>query len=152
MKYFDSTFTFDIYLGTSWKEATVATESIEILTGWWKDMPQIFGTGWISCGFVVSVNENIWEIFAPWRGRLTKKLFWNLLKSRVWFPLCKISPLSVMRVMFFAYNYHIFDKNWTEMFPLESLTCFSSVPIRFIWLWSKLSKIWAFTFCNFRNP
>ena len=61
----DSTFTFDIYLGTRSKEATAAKESIEILTGWWKDVLQIFGTSGISCGSVVLVNGNIWEIFAP---------------------------------------------------------------------------------------
>ena len=38
------TFTFDIYLGTSRKEAPAAKEPIQILTGWWKDVLQIFGT------------------------------------------------------------------------------------------------------------
>ena len=43
-------------------------------------------------------------------------------------PLCKISTLSVMRVMVFADKYHIFDKNWTGRFPPGSLSSFSSVP------------------------
>ena len=60
------------------KEATAAKESIEILTGWWKDVLKIFGTSWISCGSVVLVNENIWKICAPWRGWLTEKLLWSL--------------------------------------------------------------------------
>ena len=56
VKYLESTLSFDIYLGTIWKEATAAKESIEILTGWWNDVLQIFGTSWISCGCVVLVN------------------------------------------------------------------------------------------------
>ena len=38
VKYLKITFTFNIYLGTSWKEATAAKEAIEIFTGWWKDV------------------------------------------------------------------------------------------------------------------
>ena len=98
VKYLKITFTFNIYLGTSWKEAKSAKDSIKILTGWWKDVFQIFetswkegtaakelikmitdwwkdvfqifGTSWMLQGFVVLVNENIWEIFALWRGPL----------------------------------------------------------------------------------
>ena len=78
VKYLKITFTFNIYLGTSWKEAKSAKKSIEILTGWWKVVFQIFGTSWMLYGPVVWVNENIWEIFAPWRGQLPKKLLWSL--------------------------------------------------------------------------
>ena len=86
VRYLDITFTFDIYLGTNWIVATTATarESIELLTGMWKDVFWIFGTSWMLCELAVLVNENIWEIFAPWRGRLCKKFFWRLLKGRVW--------------------------------------------------------------------
>ena len=38
------TFTFDMYLGESLKEATADKEPLEILTSWWKDVLQIFGT------------------------------------------------------------------------------------------------------------
>ena len=37
----------------------------------------------MSCGSVAQVNENIWEIFAPWMGRLWK-WFLSFLKRRVW--------------------------------------------------------------------
>ena len=43
------TFTFDMYLGTSSKEATAAKEPLEISTGWWNDVLQIFGTRWMLC-------------------------------------------------------------------------------------------------------
>ena len=91
-KYLDITFTFNIYFGisskeatkiltgwwkdvfqifeTSWKEGTAAKELIKMITDWWKDVFQIFGTSWMLQGFVVLVNENIWEIFALWRGPL----------------------------------------------------------------------------------
>ena len=84
VKYFDISFTFDLYLGTNWIVATTARESMELLTGMWKDVFWIFGTSWMLCELSVLVNENIWEIFAPWRGRLCKMLFWRLLKGRVW--------------------------------------------------------------------
>ena len=45
VKYLESTLSFDIYLGTIWKEATAAKESIEILTGWWNDVLQIISQG-----------------------------------------------------------------------------------------------------------
>ena len=94
-------FTFDIYLGTSWKEAPAAKEPIQILTGWWKDVLQIFGTSWMLCGSLVLVNGNIWEIFAQWRGQLLKKLFWSLLKSRVWLA-------SVQNFNFNSHALHVF--------------------------------------------
>ena len=97
------TFTFDIYLGTSWKEAPAAKEPIQILTGWWKDVLQIFGTSWMLCGSLVLVKGNIWEIFAPWRGRLLKKLFWSLLKSRVWLA-------SVQNFNFNSHALHVFRR------------------------------------------
>ena len=101
VKYLKITFTFNIYLGTSWKEAKSAKKSIEILTGWWKVVFQIFGTSWMLCGSVVWVNENIWEIFAPWRGQLSKKLFWSLFKSRVWWA-------SVQNFNFNSHPLHVF--------------------------------------------
>ena len=101
VKYLKITFTFNIYLGTSWKEAKSAKKSIEILTGWWKVVFQIFGTSWMLCGSVVWVNENIWEIFAPWRGQLSKKLFWSLFKSRVWLA-------SVQNFNFNSHPLHVF--------------------------------------------
>ena len=102
VKYWKITFTFDIYLGTSWNKAKAAKESKEIFTGWWKDVFQIFGTSWMLVCSLVLVNGNIWEIFAPWRGRLLKKLFWSLLKSRVWLASVQIfnfcsHPLHVFR-------------------------------------------------------
>ena len=39
---------------------------------------------------VVLMNDNIWEIFAPWRRRQQKKLFWCLFKSRVWLASLQI--------------------------------------------------------------
>ena len=41
-----------MYLGTSSKEATASKEPLEIVTGWWRDVLQIFGTNfkWF-CGF-----------------------------------------------------------------------------------------------------
>ena len=101
VKYLKNNIQFEIYLGTSWKEVTAAKEPNFFLKGWWKDVLQIFGTSWISCGSVVLVNENIWEIFAPWRGRLTKKLFWSLLKSRVWLA-------SVQNFNFVSQARHVF--------------------------------------------
>ena len=53
VKYLKITFTFNIYLGTSWKEAKSAKKSIEILTGWWKVVFQIFGMSWMLSGFVI---------------------------------------------------------------------------------------------------
>ena len=60
VKYLDITFTFYTRLGTSWIEATGAQESIEISAAWWKD---------VFC--------------KKWNG--LKKLFWSLLKNKVWF-------------------------------------------------------------------
>ena len=152
VKYFDISFTFDLYLGTNWIVATTARESMELLTGMWKDVFWIFGTSWMLCELAVLVNENIWEIFAPWRGRLCKKLFWRLLKGRIWLASVQNFNLHSPAFMFFAHKYHILDKYLTKMFPLGSLGSFSHDPNRFIRLRSKLSKIQAFTFCNFRNP
>ena len=44
VKYLEITFTFYIYLGISWIEATEAMESMGLLTSWWRDVFQIFGT------------------------------------------------------------------------------------------------------------
>ena len=44
LKYLEITFTFYIYLGISWIEATEAMESMGLLTSWWRDVFQIFGT------------------------------------------------------------------------------------------------------------
>ena len=93
----------------------------------------------------------IWK-FAPRRGRLRTKLFWSLLKGRVWLASVQNFNLHSPAFMFFAHKYHILDKYLTKMFPLGSLGSFSHDPNRFIRLRSKWSKIQAFTFCNFRTP
>ena len=80
--YLEITFTFYTYLWTSWIEATKPMGSMCLLTGWQNDVVQIFGTSRMLCGSVPQVNENIWEIFSPWMGRLWKWLFWSLLKRR----------------------------------------------------------------------
>ena len=137
----DITLTFYIYLGTSWIEATAAMESMGLLTGWWKDAYQIFGTSWMLCGSVALRNENIWEIFEPWIGRLWKWLFWSLLKRRVWLA-------SVQNFNFHSYYVHVwrwwlphfFYKYLTEIFFSEYLANnFSPVSNRFI----NFTKIWA---------
>ena len=137
VKYFDITFTFDLYLGTNWIVATTARESIELLTRMWKDVFWIFGTSWMLCELSVLVNENIWEIFAPWRGRLCKKLFWRLLKGRVWAASVQNFNLHSPPFMFFVHKYHIFDKYVTKIFPPGSLgslasseTCEHVLPTR----------------------
>ena len=113
------TFTFDIYLGTSWKEAPAAKEPIQILTGWWKDVLQIFGTSWMLCGSLVLVNGNIWEIFAPWRGRLCKKLFWRLLKGRVWLASVQNFNLHSPAFMFLPISTTFLTNIWPKCFPLD---------------------------------
>ena len=137
VKYFDISFTFDLYLGTNWIVATKARGSIELLTGMWKDVFWIFGTSWMLCELSVLVNENIWEIFAPWRGRLCKKLFWRLLKGRVWVASVQNFNLHSPPFMFFVHKYHIFDKYVTKIFPPGSLgslasseTCEHMLPTR----------------------
>ena len=121
VKYFDITFTFDLYLGTNWIVATTARESMELLTGMWKDVFWIFGTIWMLCELAVLVNENIWEIFAPWRGRLCKKFFWRLLKGRAWVASVQNFNLHSPPFMFFVHKYHIFDKYLTKICPPWSL-------------------------------
>ena len=152
VKYFDISFTFDLYLGTNWIVATTARESMELLTGMWKDVFWIFGTIWMLCELAVLVNENIWKIFAPWRGRLANKLFWGLWRPGRDWRRCKILTLSVTPIMFFDHKYHIFNKYLTEIFSPEYLGSFSPVPNSLGLFWSKLSKIWAFTFRNFSGP
>ena len=51
-------------------------------------------TSWMLCGSVVLLNENIWEIVKSWRGQLPKKLFWSILKSRVWLASVQIFNFS----------------------------------------------------------
>ena len=121
VKYFDISFTFDLYLGTNWIVATTARESMELLTGMWKDVFWIFGTSWMLCELAVLVNENIWKIFAPWRGRLCKKFFWRLSKGRVWVAFVQNFNLHSPPFMFFVHKYHIFDKYLTKIFPPGSL-------------------------------
>ena len=137
VKYFDITFTFDLYLGTNWIVATKARGSIELLTGMWKDVFWIFGTSWMLCELAVLVNENIWKIFAPWRGRLCKKFFWRLLKGRAWVASVQNFNLHSPPFMFFVHKYHIFDKYVTKIFPPGSLgslasseTCEHVLPTR----------------------
>ena len=137
VKYFDITFTFDLYLGTNWIVATKARGSIELLTGMWKDVFWIFGTSWMLCELAVLVNENIWEIFAPWRGWLCKKFFWRLLKGRAWVASVQNFNLHSPPFMFFVHKYHIFDKYVTKIFPPGSLgslasseTCEHVLPTR----------------------
>ena len=103
---------FFIYLGTSWIEAIEAMESMGLSTGWWKDVYQIFGTSWMLCGFVALVNENIWEIVAPWMGPLLKRLIWSLLKRRVCakFQLLQ-SPRSCFLLTTTTFFLLIFDGN-----------------------------------------
>ena len=81
-------------------------------------------TSWMLCGSVVLLNENIWEIVKSWRGQLPKKLFWSILKSRVWLASVQIfnfRTLAVTPVTFFAYKYHFVDKYWTNTFSLNLL-------------------------------
>ena len=101
VKYLDVTFTFDIYLGTSWIEATAAKEWIDILRGWWKDVFQIFGTSWMLSGSVVLVNENIGRYLHHEQGVWPKKLFLSMLRSRVWFG-------SVRNFNFISHTIHVF--------------------------------------------
>ena len=101
VKYLEITFTFDIYLGTSSKEATAAKDSAEFLTGWWKDVFQIFGTSWTLkvmwfCGF------SEWKYLGDtctMKGATHKKVVLNLFKSRVWLASVQIcqSPPYVFR-------------------------------------------------------
>ena len=77
------------------------------------------------------------------------EVFWRAGSD---WPLCKISTFSVTPFIFFNNKYHIFDKCLTEIFFPEYLDSFSPLPNSFGWFWSKLSKIWPFTFCDFRNP
>ena len=121
VKYFDISFTFDLYLGTNWIVATTARESMELLTGMWKDVFWIFGTSWMLCELAVLVNKNILEIFAPWSGLLCKKLFWRLLKGRVWVASVQNFNLHSPPFMFFVHKYHIFDKYLTKICPPRSL-------------------------------
>ena len=140
IKYLKITFTFNIYLGTSWKEAKSAKKSIEILTGWWKVVFQIFGTSWMLCGSVVWVNENIWEIFPPWRGQLSKSYFEVFSRAGSDWPLCKISTLTATPFMFFVHKYLIFDKYLTEIFSLNLWSVFQlsqTASDGFDWNWVK---------------
>ena len=98
---FGNYFHFWYIFGTSWKEATAAKESTEILTGWYKNVFQTIGTGWMLCSSVVLTNGNIWVIFVPWRGRLPKKIFWSLFNSRTW-----LAPAQIFN--FGSHQLHVF--------------------------------------------
>ena len=52
----------------------------------------------------------------------------------------------------FVQRYHSCDRYLTDLVFPESLGSFSPVPNRFRSFRSYLSKIWALTSCNFRNP
>ena len=119
VKYFDISFTFDLYLGTNWIVATTARESMELLTGMWKDVFWIFGTSWMLCELAVLVNENIWEIFAPWRGWLCKKLFWRLLKGRFWLASVKNFNLHITPFIFLSISTTFLTNIWPKCFPLD---------------------------------
>ena len=70
----------------------------------------------------------------------------GLIGPFVKFQLCQSCPSC-----FFYHKYHIFDKYLTEIFPPKFLGSFSPVPNSFGWFRSKLSKIWPFTFYDFRQ-
>ena len=120
VRYLDITFTFYTYLGTNLLEATAAQESIEILTGWWKDVLQIFGTSWMSFGSVALVIENIWEIFATWMRRLSTKLLWGLLKSRALHVFRPYVPHFWQKcdIPIFTWIFHKIEQNTVHHFYL----------------------------------
>ena len=62
----------------------------------------------ISSNILCGSREYIWEIFAPWLGRLIKQLFWSLWRGHSNWPLCKISTLSAVFTLF-ANTGHIFQ-------------------------------------------
>ena len=119
VKYFDISFTFDLYLGTNWIVATKARGSIELLTGMWKDVFWIFGTSWMLCELAVLMNENIWEIFAPWRGRLCKKFFEDFWRAGSEWPLCKISTCTVPPSCFLSISTTFLTNIWPKYSPLD---------------------------------
>ena len=98
MKIFGSfllcSFTFNLYLGTSWKQPAAevenALESIAIQPGCGKVLKELRGPVEQSPLnqspniFTDPSCENIWEIFAPRRAARIKKLFSSFFKSRIW--------------------------------------------------------------------
>ena len=93
-----------------------------------------------------------WRYLHPEVGDCAKSCFEDFWRAGSDWPPVQNFNLHSPPFMFFVHKYHIFDKYLTKMFPPGSLGSFSHDPNKFIRLRSKLSKIQAFTFCNFRNP
>ena len=141
IRYLEITFTFYMYFGTSWIDATGAQESKESLTGWWKVVLGIFG-----------MNKSIWEIFATWRGRLTKKRYFvSFWKAGSDWPLSKVSTLSVIISCFLSIHTTFFTNTWRKYFPLNVWAVFHlshADSLGFDQNWAKSRPL----FFYYRNP
>ena len=127
-KWFIFNFTFVLYLGVSWIEAVAAQETIEILTGWWKDVFWIFGKLNVmrSCA---SCEWKYLQNICTMNGA-TDNFFWSLLKGRV-------RLASTQNFILVRYTIH---------------ACFPSAPHFYIFvsalIWSRLKEGGRHWFCR----